>query len=72
MELMKVLTKPCIHCKLPTVIMMTADQFARVQKGKELVQDIFPDWSPEDRELVISGTHNECWIKLFPPRDEEE
>lgn len=42
-------------------------------KGKRpLVQQIFPYLSPNERELLISGTCDECWAKMFPPDDDED
>ena len=36
------------------------------------VQDVFPDWSPADRELYfITGICGDCWKKLFPPEEED-
>lgn len=36
------------------------------------VQDIFPYLTPEERELLISGTCDTCWNKMFGDDDEEE
>lgn len=44
--------------------------YARWQAG-ELVQRAFPTLSPDDRELLISGTTVAGWTKLFE-LDEEE
>jgi hypothetical protein len=35
------------------------------------MQDIFPDLPIGDRELLISGTCNTCWQKMFG-NDEDE
>ena len=36
------------------------------------VQDVFPDWSPADRELYFmpTGLCGECWDKVMAPPDE--
>ena len=39
---------------------------------RRYVQDIFPDLSVGDRELLISGTCNTCWQKLFGSDCNEE
>jgi len=31
----------------------------------EFVQNVFPEMSPEDRELLISGTHPACWDRYM-------
>jgi hypothetical protein len=34
-------------------------------RGGELIQNAFPDMDPGERELLITGTHDACWDKLF-------
>jgi hypothetical protein len=36
----------------------------RLQKHKH-IQDILPEISADHREMLISGTHPECWKELF-------
>lgn len=36
------------------------------------VQDLFPDLSPAERELFVSGVCGVCWDVMFPPEDEED
>jgi hypothetical protein len=31
----------------------------------ELVQRVWPHMTPDDRELLITGTHPACWEKIF-------
>lgn len=33
--------------------------------GGALIQNVWPHWTAEQRELLISGTHPACWEKLF-------
>lgn len=35
------------------------------------IQDIFPYLTPAERELLISGTCDECWNKMFGGEDDE-
>jgi hypothetical protein len=37
----------------------------------QLAQNAFPHMSDGEREMLITGTHPECWEKLFPPEEEE-
>lgn len=30
-----------------------------------LIQDAFPEMSRPEREQIVSGTHPECWEKMF-------
>lgn len=37
------------------------------------VQDVFPDWSPAERELYfMSGLCGMCWDKIMTPEDDDE
>lgn len=35
------------------------------------IQDCFPYLSPEEHELLISGTCDKCWDKMFGGEDDE-
>lgn len=37
----------------------------------ELIQDILPAMSLEQREMIITGTHPECWDAMFAYLDED-
>lgn len=62
-------TKPCIQCHYPSSVAVDEDALRRWQSGT-LVQDAFPHWTPEMRELLITGIHPECWDQMFG--DDEE
>jgi hypothetical protein len=64
-------TIPCLGCGQSATFTMTEDQFNRYTAG-EHVQRIFPDWPPEDREMLISGTCPPCWEEMWPDDDEED
>lgn len=65
------ITMTCNMCQQPaTVENVSVDALQRWRAG-EHIQNAFPDMSAGDREILISGTHDECWNKLFPPDDEE-
>lgn len=37
------------------------------------VQDVFPDWSPADRELYfMSGICGACWGKMMTPSEDSD
>ena len=40
--------------------------------GHIKAQDAFPYLTPNERELIISGTCAECWDKMFGDEEEEE
>jgi hypothetical protein len=38
--------------------------------SRRLIQDIFPQLTPSQREFLQTGYTDEDWDKLFPPEDE--
>ena len=45
------------------------DQLTRYHKGDELIQNIMPDISSDDREFLITGYTPEDWESIFPEED---
>lgn len=68
MMTVRVTTPACRLCGTPSVLHLRAMSVEKYRNGA-LVQDAFPDLSLDDRELLISGTHPECWNNLFPEED---
>ena len=69
------LSVDCRLCNQFFQIPATLEQQAELDKPRAermLMQDIFPDLSITDRELLISGTCAECWDKMFPTDGEQE
>jgi hypothetical protein len=72
-ELITITTRPCPECGKRSEVAMTIGQRALwLSPHRPLIQNIFPDWSNDQRELLITGIHPECWAKIFPPEEEEE
>lgn len=44
---------------------ITPDQLSRYENGTELVQNIFPELSPSEREFLISGITPIEWDTVF-------
>lgn len=63
-------TKACPVCGNYELWSLDRKAVERWQAG-ENIQNVFPDMSPSDREVMISGTHPECWSKLFSMEEEE-
>lgn len=61
----------CDGCGDWVTFTATVEQFARWKQGGH-VQLIFPDWSPEDRERLISGTCPSCWEEMWAEEEEDE
>ena len=62
---------PCPHCHKSAQVHISRPQFRRLVCSNDYVQDIFPEWSAQDRELLISGMHPVCWTELFTPIDDD-
>lgn len=69
LNLIRVETKPCMQCGKRSYVEMTPEQHHRYYEQQAFVQDVFPDWTPDQRELLITGTHPECWDAMFPEED---
>ena len=63
MEIVHVQTPPCVMCKQFSLVRVVRSDFDRWQVG-ELIQVAFPEMLVDDRELLINGTHPECWEKM--------
>ena len=56
--------KQCRVCHQLAIVEVPREQFIAWRNG-ELAQLAFPQLSADEREMLISGTHPECWEKLF-------
>ena len=59
----------CSHCHTTYVFYVTKEQselYAEYLDGSGYIQDVFPDMSPADRELLKGGSMcGKCWKNLF-------
>lgn len=56
----------CINCRKKVKVTYTDEQAKLWNSSKRPnIQDIFPEWTPEQREMMISGICQECWDALF-------
>lgn len=67
---MRIVEKMCSHCGQINRIAMTHEQYIKYTECSELVQNIFPELSPQKREILITGICPQCWEKIFPPEEE--
>ena len=56
----------CCECQRPVVVNVNADDWEAWQSG-ELLQNVMPYLSADEREIMISGICGDCFDKLFPP-----
>lgn len=62
-------TLTCRHCGKKVDVEFTLHQLKQWNSRSNLIIDIFPEWTIEQREMLLSQTCNECWNKMF---DENE
>lgn len=57
-------TPKCMVCKNSEIVEMTEEEFSSFTNGLGLMVS-FPERDADFRELVKTGTHPECWDKIF-------
>lgn len=60
----------CFYCNEQNVIIVNVHDLTFWQSG-EFIQNAFPYLNPNQRELINTGIHPECWEKIFENHDEE-
>lgn len=62
---MAAITTPrCMACGEASIVELTDAEQAALDSGA-LIQDALPDRTADERELLITGTHGECWDRMF-------
>ena len=64
-------TKPCMMCGETSKVKMLVHHYLEWQNGG-LIDQVCPEMPKETREMLISGTHPECWEKMFEGNEEDE
>ena len=60
-----VITTPaCMECKETSTVEVTVPELKAWEAGVP-IQKVFPHMTPDERELLITGTHSECWDAMF-------
>lgn len=63
----------CPICGIEHNVQLSSDQEYRYidfLEGKGHIQDLLPDLSKENRELLLTGICPECWKKMEENEDE--
>lgn len=66
----KVRTAVCVVCGRNSELEVPLEGWEKFSKGA-YVQDAFPELTPAEREMLINGTHPDCFDILAPPEDDE-
>lgn len=64
-------TKPCQVCNEVSFLDLDPDKVQRWQQGAH-VQNVWPEFDANKRELLMTGTHAVCWDVLFPPDEDDD
>lgn len=68
-----VLEVPCKYCGILYTILADREDVTAWLSGSGYIQDILGYLSPAERELLISGTCDNCWKNMFgDDLDEDE
>ena len=62
---MKYIDAKCPNCGKITRIDMTDEQYKMYVNGESYIQNIFPNFSPAVREMLITGICPTCWNEIF-------
>ena len=64
--------RKCVCCGGITMIYMERSKYDRWVNNGEFAQNLWPESSVGDREVLISGTHSDCFDDLFVEDDDDE
>ena len=65
-------TVRCLLCNTEYILLVNREDWDLYHSPcRPHIQDLFPYLSPDERELLISGTCNECWNEMFGGEDDE-
>lgn len=60
----------CTVCDHFSSVVVDLKGYYRWSRG-EPIQNALPELSPEEREILITGAHPECWDKMFGGEEED-
>ena len=64
-------TKECLICGVAGEVEVTEEELVAYQNRTGYIQDVVPRLSDAEREMLISGTHSDCFDRIFPPDEED-
>jgi hypothetical protein len=70
MNIVEVVTNPCVVCKESSLVPVVEADYLRWQVEGMLVQQAFPEMPVDQRELLVTGTHPKCWDAMWAEGDE--
>ena len=70
-ETITVKTRACFHCHQVSEVKVLKSDYDRWHAGA-MIQEAFPEMPLDQRELLQTGIHPECWTTLFPKDKNED
>ena len=61
--------KVCMLCGKPNGITVSLEGYNKWKVGGMFVQDAFPELTADEREVLISGSHPDCFDEAFAEDD---
>jgi len=61
-------SQQCIWCGGTSLLRLNSDDLTRWIRGA-YVQDVWPEKTPEQREVIMTGTHPYCWDEMFSEQE---
>ena len=53
-------------------LQITEEAYNRWKVRHELIQDVFPHLTKDEREFLMTGYTPKDWLELFPPEEEDD
>lgn len=60
----------CPSCRKQHFVTVAKDAYQKWRRGEGLIQNLMPELSASERELLISGVCGFCFDSLFPPEED--
>ena len=70
-DTVNVTTNPCIMCGETATVKMLVHHYLEWKNGG-LLDRVCPEMPAEIREMLISGTHPDCWDKMVQDGEEDD
>jgi hypothetical protein len=63
--------RQCVVCNTESSVEVDTKKYFMWQRARATgesgnhIQDVFPELTPDEREVLLSGTHPECWDGMW-------
>jgi hypothetical protein len=65
------LTRVCYICKEKSFVLVCAELY-RIWDSGHLIQNVWPNLTPAQREMIKLGYHEDCWEEMFNSPEEDD